>query len=243
MDYTFYNVFLIFVIYSIIGYLIEVFVCSIEYKKIVNRGFLFGPWCPVYGLGSILILITLLRYESDPIVVFVFGVIITSCVEYYTSYILEKIFHNKWWDYSHRPDSINGRICVGNMVAFGVGSCAIIYVTQPIINMFLGIFKREILKIIFIIILIIFIADVIYSCIIAYTLRNRIIVAEELKREKLLMIPTILEKKLKNIRIKTIRYFKVFPNLKSKYSKELDQIRKWLENNSNKIKRKKKIHK
>ena len=102
---------LFFFCYAFIGWIWECSFVSIKSAwktkkwKFVNRGFLFGPWCPIYGLGAILILFTLLRYESDPIVVFVFGVIITSCVEYYTRYLLEKIFHNKWWDYSHRPDS------------------------------------------------------------------------------------------------------------------------------------------
>ena len=244
MEYTLSNVFLTFLLYSIMGYIIEVIVCSLEYKKIVNRGFLFGPWCPIYGLGAILILFTLLRYESDPIVVFVFGVIITSCVEYYTSYLLEKIFHNKWWDYSHRPDSINGRICVGNMIAFGVGACAIIYITQPILNNIINIFSSFTINIIAIIFSIIFIKDVVYSTIIAYALRNRIIIAEELKKEKLLMIPALLEKKFKGkiekLRIKSIRYFKAFPNLKSKYGEELDQIKKWLENATTKRKNDKK---
>ena len=107
----------------------------------------------------------------------------------------------------------------------------------------MNIFNKSAINIISITFLIIFIADVIYSAIIAYTLRNRIIIAEELKQEKLKMIPVMLEKKLKNIRIKSIRYFKAFPNLKIKYGEELDQIKKWIEINSKKINVNKKLHK
>lgn len=241
------TIFLTFIIYSVIGYILEIIVCSFSYKKIVNRGFFFGPWCPIYGIGALLIILTLSRYKYNIALVFIFGILITSTIEYYTSYLLEKIFHNKWWDYSNRKDSINGRICVGNMIGFGFGSCAIIYISQPLIMSFLGLFHHVVLNIIAIIIAILFIADCIYSFIIAYTLRNRIIVAEELKAAKVKLLPVLFEKKfkghLKNINIKKIRYFRAFPNLKTKYDFELGEIKKWLEDNSKKNKKKKKSSK
>lgn len=235
IDYIVY-LFITFLIYSFLGYVLEVIVCSIEYKKLVNRGFFFGPYCPIYGLGSILIISTLTKYKSDPVVVFFFGVFITACIEYYVSYMLEKIFHNKWWDYSHRKDSINGRICVGNLVGFGVGSLLIIYVTQPLIDNLFSFANKTVLLLIAIFLTVVFVADSTYSIIIAYALRNRIIVAEELKTEKLKMLPALAEKKIKKrvkkYHIKSIRYFRVFPNLKNKYGEELDQIKKWIENNT-----------
>ena len=100
MNYiTFY--FIQFIIYSFLGWIFECIHMALTTKEVVNRGFLFGPYCPIYGVGCLLILLTLYRYYNDPVVVFVFGVLITSAVEYYTSYLLEKIFHNKWWDYSY----------------------------------------------------------------------------------------------------------------------------------------------
>lgn len=247
MNWDLTTIFLTFIIYSFFGYILEIIVCSISYKKIVNRGFFFGPWCPIYGVGAILILLTLLRYKYSIALVFIFGVLITTMIEYYTSYLLEKIFHNKWWDYSNRKDSINGRICIGNMIGFGIGSCLIIYIAQPFILSFLGIFHQYVLNIIAIFLAIVFIADCIYSFIIAYTLRNRIIIAEELKAEKIKMLPTIFEKKfknkIKNINIKRIRYFRAFPNLKKKYDFELGEIKNWLEENSKKNKEKKKSQK
>ncbi|MGM9834892.1 MAG: putative ABC transporter permease [Bacilli bacterium] len=243
MEYNLTIIFLSFLIYSIIGWILEVIVCSMESKKIVNRGFLFGPYCPVYGLGALAILVTLLRYEEDPIVVFVFGVLITSAIEYYTSYILEKIFHNKWWDYSDRIDSINGRICVGNMIAFGFCACAVIYIFQPLLMNLFEIVSMQVLNIISIVLALLFTADVIYSIVIAYALRNRIIVAEELKAEKLRMLPGIIEKTLKekltHLNIKKIRFFKSFPDLKNNYETELDEIKKWIDR-SNKKKKKRK---
>lgn len=240
MKWDLATVFLVFLIYSFCGYILEIIFCSFSYKKIVNRGFLFGPWCPIYGVGSLLILLTLLKYKYSIALVFIFGILITTTIEYYTSYILEKIFHNKWWDYSDRKDSINGRICIGNMIGFGIGSLVIIYIAQPFILSFLGIFHQYILNILAIILALIFIADCIYSFIIAYALRNRIIIAEELKTEKIKMLPSLIKEKIKYINIKRIRYFKAFPNLKKKYSFELGEIKNWLEENSKKKKSSKK---
>lgn len=240
MNFNLTNIFLTFIIYSFFGYILEIIVCSLSYKKIVNRGFLFGPCCPIYGVGALLILVTLLRYKYSVALVFIFGVLITTTIEYYTSYILEKIFHNKWWDYSDRKDSINGRICIGNMIGFGIGALLIIYVAEPLILSFLGLFPRYVLNIVAIILALIFIADCIYSFIIAYALRNRIIIAEELKTEKIKMLPTLIKDKIKYINIKRIRYFKAFPNLKKKYDFELGEIKNWLEENSKKKKSSKK---
>lgn len=227
--------FLTFLIYSFFGWILEIIVCSHDYKKLVNRGFLFGPYCPIYGCGALLILWTLERYYNDPIVVFVFGVIITTFIEYSTSYLLEKIFHNKWWDYSNRIDSINGRVCVGNMIFFGLGACAIIYLFQPHLDSLLYSMSYQLTDVLSLIFAIIFIIDIIYSVIIAYALRHRIIIAEELKKEKLKMLPNLIEKKFKekinNLHFKKIRLFKAFPNLKNKNREELDLIKKWITTN------------
>ena len=120
MIYVLVYSYLVFIICSFVGYFLEVLWIYIGTKKIVNRGFLSGPVIPIYGIGALLILFCLLRYYDDPVVVFVFGIIITSCLEYFTSFILEKIFHNKWWDYSNKRYNLNGRICLRNSFAFGV---------------------------------------------------------------------------------------------------------------------------
>ena len=199
---------LIFYLSSFFGYLIEVFWCYLCSKKVVNRGFLCGPVIPIYGLGAILILFCLLRYYEDPIVVFIFGVIITSALEYFTSFLLEKIFHNKWWDYSDRNYNINGRICLQNSFAFGLLSLLIIYAVTPGFYFLFSLLDFKIWMILSIIFTFVFVLDVTYSIIIAYNLRNRIIIVEELKNEKIAMIPIIFEKRLKE----SIEGFKAFPN-------------------------------
>ena len=192
------EVFLYFIVASFLGYTAEVIKCSISYKKLVNRGFLFGPICPIYGVGFVLITWLLTKYENDLIILFLMGALITSTVEYYTSYILEVIFHNRWWDYSYRKDNINGRICLKNSILFGIGTCFIIKILNPLLYQLRSHLADKFIIIIGTIFLVIFILDMIFSCIIAYNLRHRIIIAEELKSAKLRMIPTLLERKYKN---------------------------------------------
>ena len=115
-----YYAFVVFVIYSILGYVCEMIFCAIVDKKVVNRGFLCGPILPIYGVGAVFMLLALSRYKSDPLVVFVFGAIICSALEYFTSFVLEKIFHNMWWDYYDYKFNINGRICLLNSILFGM---------------------------------------------------------------------------------------------------------------------------
>lgn len=226
----FIKYFLIFIILSFCGYIAEVVYCSILCKRFVNRGFLFGPVCPIYGVGGLLIIILLNKYNSDPLIVFLVGMLITSVIEYYTSYLLEKLFHNKWWDYSNRKDSINGRVCLKNSLLFGIGSLAIIYIAYPLINKLLGYLSNRMIIILGSILLIIFIIDIIFSSFIAYNLRHRIIIAEELKEEKLKMLPIILEKKysdeIAKLKIVRNRLLKAFPNIASNQKNELDLIQK-----------------
>ena len=209
---------LIFYFSSFLGYLIEVFWSFLASKKFVNRGFLCGPVIPIYGLGALLILYCLLRYYEDPVVVFVFGIIITSALEYFVSFLLEKIFHNKWWDYSTQKYNINGRVCLRNSLAFGVLSLLIIYGITPGYYLLFSLLDFKVWMILAIIFTFIFILDVIYSVIIAYNLRNRIIIVEELKNEKIAMIPVIFEKRLKE----SIKGFKAFPNRLLKAFPNLD---------------------
>lgn len=224
------EIFLYFIIASFLGYAMEVIKCSINYKKLVNRGFLFGPICPIYGVGFLLITWLLTKYQNDLIVLFLMGALITSAIEYYTSYILEVIFHNRWWDYSYRKDNINGRICLKNSLLFGLGSCIVIRIINPLILKFCGLFSDKFIIIIGTIILIIFILDMIFSCIIAYNLRHRIIIAEELKSEKLRMIPTLIEKKYRKeiSRLKFVRnrLFNAFPEIEKDNKKEQELITK-----------------
>lgn len=226
MQMNFSYLFLVFMLYSIAGYLCEIVCSSIKQKKLVNRGFLCGPYCPIYGVGSLFILFLLLRFKEDPVLVFVLGAILTSAIEYVTSFILEKIFHNKWWDYSDEKFNIHGRVFLFNSLLFGFGSLIIIYTGNDIVTTILSWFSPLGRNIMGYSLLFIFVVDCIYSCMIAYNLRNRIIICEELKSEKLAKLPGMLEKIIRERVEKFKRYPKrlleAFPDLKLANAKEFD---------------------
>lgn len=236
--------FMKFILFSLFGYIAEMLMCIIVDKKITNRGFLCGPVIPIYGVGSIFLILLLERYRNEPIVVFVFGIIITTILEYITSYLLEKIFHNRWWDYSQNKFNINGRICLLNSFLFGIGSLIIIYLANPIFDDFLSQMNQTALIISAIIIFIIFVLDVVYSCIVAYNLRNQIIIFSKLKNEKLARIPGMLEQLLKRNINKIKRYpnrlLKAFPYLQKSNEKEFAIVKKLQESKKKKRKKKRK---
>ena len=125
--------FLLFISYAFLGWCMEVTCKLIQYKKFINRGFLIGPYCPIYGWGALAITILLKRYMEDPLVLFVMSTLICSIIEYLTSYFMEKKYHARWWDYSNKKFNINGRICLETLIPFGILGVAIMYGTNPIL--------------------------------------------------------------------------------------------------------------
>ena len=123
--------FLLFLTYAFLGWCMEVTCKLIQFKRFINRGFLVGPYCPIYGWGALAITLLLQRYTNDIIVLFVMAVIVCSFIEYFTSYFMEKKYHARWWDYSNKKFNINGRICLDTMIPFGILGLFIMYVSNP----------------------------------------------------------------------------------------------------------------
>jgi len=242
--YQFTLLFMKFIIFSLIGYVAEMITCAIIDKKIANRGFLCGPVIPIYGVGSLALLLVLKPFYDNLFLVILIGMVVTSTIEYITSYLLEKIFHNKWWDYKEEKWNINGRICLKNSILFGIGSPIILYIINPWVQDFLLQMKDSYLMILACIIFILFVLDCVYSGIVAYHLRHRIIIVEDLKNEKLARIPGMLEKLLKK-RMKGLkkypkRLLKAFPTIWKTNQKEFELMRKIEQKEKEKQKKKKK---
>lgn len=128
--------FVYFTIYSFLGWVYESTYCTIKAGKWENRGFLYGPVCPIYGVGALLLtmiddygMFHNVSYEWWQI--FVIGFLGSIVLEYSTSYILEKLFHAYWWDYSDLPFNIHGRICLYCSLAFGFAALIVIYGIVP----------------------------------------------------------------------------------------------------------------
>ena len=111
--------FLYFIIYSFMGRMMEVICKHFELKRFVNRGFLIGSICPIYGYGVLGIILLVGRNTTDLLSVFLKSILVCSILEYLTSYFMEKMFKARWWDYSKRKYNINGRICLETMIPFG----------------------------------------------------------------------------------------------------------------------------
>lgn len=125
--------FLWFIIYSFGGWVMETVLYLIRDKKAVKRGFLFGPLCPIYGFGGCLSALLIYGKIKNVFLVFLVGTLLTSALEYITHFLMEKLFHAMWWDYSDRRFNLNGRIYLKGCIIFGLGVVLIVEVIQPLL--------------------------------------------------------------------------------------------------------------
>lgn len=120
-----------FAVYSMVGWVCETVCCSIGAGKFVNRGFLRGPYCPIYGVGAVIIVLTAYPLREYPILVFLMSFLFTSMLEYVTSWLMEALFQMRWWDYSHRKLQLNGRVSLLTSLLFGGMGMAMVYFLHP----------------------------------------------------------------------------------------------------------------
>ncbi|PHU34221.1 putative ABC transporter permease [Pseudobutyrivibrio ruminis] len=135
MDFTI-NLILVFFVFSFVGWCIEVTLKYRQFGRFINRGFLIGPWLPIYGCGAALITLTvagLTPVERGIGTTFAISLIVCGLIEYLASYFMEKKFHARWWDYSQKPMNLHGRVWIGNLILFGIGGVAIIHIVNPIL--------------------------------------------------------------------------------------------------------------
>ena len=119
-------------LYSVIGWICASFYCSIPEKKFINKGFLRGPYCPVYGMGAVLIVTVTKPFQSYPILILLLSVFIVAVLEYITGWLMEFIFQIRWWDYSKKRFHLHGRICLQNSLLFGFLGMVSVYILHPL---------------------------------------------------------------------------------------------------------------
>lgn len=188
MLYNLIYAFSIFIIYSFIGWIIEVIVIFKQTKKLVNRGFLMGPYCPVYGTGALIMLFIFSKYRDDPFNLFIMFIFYASILEYFTSYLMEKLFNARWWDYSKNKFNINGRVCLTNALGFGVLGLLLGYYIHPVIIEIINATPIPVLYWIAIPIITIFIMDVIITFNVVTRLRKKFVLinkdmTEDIKKQ------------------------------------------------------------
>ncbi len=234
-----------FLIYSFAGWILESVYKTICTKKLVNSGFLYGTFCPIYGIGA-LIMYLFLKLCNNPITVFLTGFVVLSVWEYIVAWGLEKIFHETYWDYSNYKFNINGRVCLLNSIFWGALGVIFTYIVHPFVEARIIKINDIILIVFTVIILIGMLVDAIISIIKLNSISKKLLAIKEIRKEikdKLqelkatkntresiqLMINDLKEKevKLKEKLIKqTERIRKAFPTMKSETFKQIAKYRR-----------------
>ncbi|HOZ53752.1 MAG TPA: putative ABC transporter permease [Bacilli bacterium] len=224
-----YTYFMLFTIYSILGWIIELVDLSILEKKLIkNRGFFIGPYCPIYGFGALIMTLFLTKYENDPVVLFFMAIIVTSILEYFTSVILEKVFNARWWDYSNMPFNINGRVLLINSLGFGFFGLILIYYFNPfLLNIFSKI-NYNIFQIISIILFIMFLLDAILSITIMFKIKAN---TKLFKGDNTYILSSKVKEELKKFGKLKKRLLNAFPHINILDNNPLKKIKIFLEKN------------
>lgn len=152
-----------FFIYSFFGWILESVYKTIYEKKWVNSGFLYGPLCPIYGTGAIIMILFLSSFKNNIFLLFLVAVIVLSIWEYFVGWLLEKLFNTKYWDYTNNRFNIHGRICMFNSIVWGILGVIFIGLVHPIIEGKIFLIKQNVLLYITIILTIPFLIDTIKS--------------------------------------------------------------------------------
>ena len=223
---------ILFFIYSFAGWVMESVGDSIKKKRFVNRGFLIGPYCPIYGTGVVLITILLKKYADDIWVTFFMSVVICGTLEYLTSYFMEKIFNARWWDYSNKKFNINGRICLETLVPFGIAGTFIIYIANPFLLKYINMIPQTVMNVLIIAFLVVYFIDVIVSFKIILNLKE---MSKEFKDNTVEIsdrVKKIIKKKYRGYR----RLVHAFPKIKETvvYSK-WEEMKKKIEESKEEI--------
>ena len=187
MNYGLLDYVLLFYFYSIVGWVGESIYCSVLDRKITNRGFLLGPLCPIYGTGAVSMMFGLgwirpLFTKIIPsfwgeivsfVLVALVGAVVCDIVEYITSFLMERLFHERWWDYSNRKFNLHGRICLHHSIFWAIGAVLFIYILDPFISKpLLHLIPDNLYVTIIAVVTSVLTIDLIHSIITAISIRN-----------------------------------------------------------------------
>ncbi len=171
---TVYQMLWFFMIYSVLGWVIEVAFHAVTLGKVVNRGFLNGPLCPVYGSGVLMVLAVvyidgkLFGFETElenasTAGLFVIGIIFATLIELIAGFVLDKLFHARWWDYSEMKFNLNGYICLGFSIIWGLAIAFVLRVVQPVFEGFVAWIPEFVGIIMLTVMYVVFLADIVIT--------------------------------------------------------------------------------
>ena len=205
---AFIYLFATFIFFSFLGWFMEVNISLFKFKRFVDRGFLLGPYCPIYGIGCVCFIYLIGKISNNLILLFLINTIVGSIIEYLTSFVLEKFFNARWWDYSKLPLNINGRICIPFSLGFGFGG-VMAQLVNPYIQRLFYLIPTNIFNILILLLIIWFIID----CIISFKIINRLkLTTQEIYKDS----TEEISEKIKSVLVEKSKQFKrilqAFPN-------------------------------
>ncbi len=257
---TFERYFFWLVVYSMIGWVYESLLESFRQKKLVNRGFLNGPYLPIYGSGALLDVV-ILGWIQYPVILFLASSVITCTLEFFASVLMEKLFHIRWWDYNDfkfhvfgktidmGKFNIQGRICLAGFIAFGTLSIALVYYLHPIMVYLTDMIPFTTFQIIFAIMFAVVIVDILFTVSSLAGFHDQFDrLTKTISRIKTNTVGKVqstaayekinaaCEKFVKTMNPQQIRIFRTFTQLRStKHPKTLERIKKIIFRRKNKI--------
>jgi uncharacterized membrane protein len=172
--YTLYQLLWFFVFYSVGGWCLEVVYHVVNAGHFVNRGFLNGPVCPIYGFGMIIIIICLMPLRENKLLLFAGSVVLATLLELITGFLLEKIFHQRWWDYSNEPFNLKGYICPKFSLEWGVACLLVTDILHPALSAIIRHIPKIAGMIILGVMLVIFVTDCIVTVISVQSFNKRL---------------------------------------------------------------------
>ncbi len=162
-SYTIPNLFLMFMVFSFIGWTWEVGFHIVEEGRFVNRGYLLGPWLPIYGAGGVVALMLCTKFRKNILTEFFSAIVICGIIEYFTAYIMETVYHQRWWFYDGYFLNIHGRVCAEGLLVFGVGCVLMVYLIAPGLDYLFSKIKKKVLVPLCIALCVIFVADLVVA--------------------------------------------------------------------------------
>ena len=183
MEYNFIDILIYFITYSFLGWIMESIFRSVCEKKLINTGFLRGSFCPIYGIGAVIMILFLKNFSNNLILLFFISIIVFTIWEYLVGVLLEKLFHTKYWDYSDNKFNFQGRICLMNSIFWGILGVVFIQYIHPFIESIIEKVDITLLTFIYSIIGIVMLIDAITSIIKVKNIKVTLEKIEELNKE------------------------------------------------------------
>ena len=172
-----------FFIYSFLGWVWESAYVSVKKGKPVNRGFINGPLCTIYGAGAVSVYLILKPFDGNLLILYAGGVVTATLLELVTGWLMEKIFHTRWWDYSKKKCNLHGYICLGSSLAWGVFTVLLFEVFHPFVEWLTNLYPVSIGKIAVSVVAVLYSADFVTSAVAAFGISKKLAKLEDMMEE------------------------------------------------------------